>query len=125
MCNSARGMMFSLGCIQSRRCHNNMCPTGVATQKPERVVALNVKDKGPRVKNFHENTIESFLEVLGATGLENISDLDPSYIYKVVDRKQILHFDQIFEFLAPGQLINGPIPEDYRDSWEKANPNKF
>ena len=32
--NSARAMMFSLGCVQSRKCHENTCPTGVATQKP-------------------------------------------------------------------------------------------
>ncbi len=30
--NSARGMMFSFGCIQSRQCNKNTCPTGIATQ---------------------------------------------------------------------------------------------
>src|SRR5699024_9164260 len=34
--NSARGFMFSLGCIQSRSCHTNACPTGIATQDPIR-----------------------------------------------------------------------------------------
>jgi glutamate synthase domain-containing protein 2 len=34
MCNSARGMMFALGCIQALQCHANTCPTGVATQNP-------------------------------------------------------------------------------------------
>ena len=34
LCNSARGMMFALGCIQALECHNNTCPTGVATQDP-------------------------------------------------------------------------------------------
>ena len=33
-CNSARGFMFSLGCIQSLSCHTDRCPTGVTTQDP-------------------------------------------------------------------------------------------
>ena len=35
-CNSARGFMFALGCIQSQSCHTDRCPTGVATQDPSR-----------------------------------------------------------------------------------------
>ena len=35
-CNMARPFMFTVGCIQSLRCHTNKCPTGVATQDPER-----------------------------------------------------------------------------------------
>src|SRR5690606_35417480 len=31
VCNSARGMMLSLGCIQALECHKNTCPVGVAT----------------------------------------------------------------------------------------------
>ena len=34
--NAARTMMMALGCIQSRHCNTNMCPTGVATQDPAR-----------------------------------------------------------------------------------------
>ena len=28
-CNSARGFMFALGCIQAQHCHTGACPTGV------------------------------------------------------------------------------------------------
>jgi glutamate synthase domain-containing protein 2 len=35
-CNSARGFMFALGCIQSLSCHTDRCPTGVTTQDPSR-----------------------------------------------------------------------------------------
>jgi hypothetical protein len=31
-CNAARAFMFSLGCVQSMKCHTGECPTGVATQ---------------------------------------------------------------------------------------------
>ena len=44
-CNSARGFMFAIGCIQSRSCHTDHCPTGVATQDRLRQGALNPMDK--------------------------------------------------------------------------------
>ena len=34
-CNTARGFMFSVGCIQAQSCHTNRCPVGVTTQQPE------------------------------------------------------------------------------------------
>jgi glutamate synthase domain-containing protein 2 len=48
-CNSARGFMFALGCIQSQSCHTDRCPTGVATQDKQRQRALVVPDKTERV----------------------------------------------------------------------------
>src|SRR5262249_42669940 len=44
-CNSARGFMFALGCIQSQSCHTDRCPTGVSTQDRNRQRALVVADK--------------------------------------------------------------------------------
>ena len=50
-CNSARGFMFALGCIQAQTCHTGHCPTGVTTQDPKRQLALVVSDKSGRVRN--------------------------------------------------------------------------
>jgi glutamate synthase domain-containing protein 2 len=52
--NSARGFMFSIGCIQAQACHTNRCPVGVATQDPLRQRALDVNDKSERVVRFHK-----------------------------------------------------------------------
>ena len=38
-CNSARGFMFALGCIQAQTCHTGACPTGVTAQDPQRAKA--------------------------------------------------------------------------------------
>ncbi len=57
--NTARGFMFSLGCIQSLNCHNNTCPTGIATTDKGRQRGLVVSDKAERVYNFHRNTIKA------------------------------------------------------------------
>ncbi|MCB0406600.1 MAG: FMN-binding glutamate synthase family protein, partial [Bdellovibrionales bacterium] len=69
-CNSARAMMMALGCIQALLCNTNRCPTGIATQDPNLTVGLVVDDKKVRVANYHEETIKSFVEMLGASGLD-------------------------------------------------------
>jgi magnesium transporter len=48
-CNSARGFMFAVGCIQAQTCHTGNCPTGVSTQDPQRQQALVVPTKAERV----------------------------------------------------------------------------
>jgi glutamate synthase domain-containing protein 2 len=43
--NTARGFMFSLGCIQALRCHTNTCPTGITTHNPRCSAAWWSRDK--------------------------------------------------------------------------------
>ena len=49
---SARGFMFSLGCVQSMQCHKDTCPTGIATHSAYRQRGLVVEDKAERVKQY-------------------------------------------------------------------------
>ena len=49
---SARGFMFSLGCIQSLQCHKDTCPTGITTHNKRRQKGLVVSDKAERVKQY-------------------------------------------------------------------------
>jgi glutamate synthase domain-containing protein 2 len=76
MCNSARGFMFSLGCIQALRCNNNECPTGVATQNKMLMKGLVVTDKSERVFHFHKNTLHAANELLAAAGKNSFSEVD-------------------------------------------------
>ncbi len=62
-CNSARGFMFALGCIQAQQCHTDRCPTGVTTPDKVRQRALVVPDKAQRVYNFHRSTLSALSEV--------------------------------------------------------------
>jgi hypothetical protein len=82
ICNSARGFMFSLGCIQALRCNTNQCPTGVATQNPSLVKGLVVTDKSERVYNFHKHTIHAVKELVGASGHSHTSELKISDLVK-------------------------------------------
>src|SRR5207237_852529 len=68
-CNSARGFMFALGCIQSLSCHTDRCPTGVTTQDPSRNRALVVPHKVERVFNYHHATLHALTELPAAAGL--------------------------------------------------------
>jgi glutamate synthase domain-containing protein 2 len=87
ICNSARGMMLALGCIQSLRCNTNECPTGVATNNPRLVKGLVVSEKWKRVKNYHDNTVEEFLKLLAASGCTSLDQLNRSFIFKKVDKQ--------------------------------------
>ena len=49
---SARGFMFSLGCIQAMQCNKNTCPTGVTTHDPKLQRGLNPALKSERVANY-------------------------------------------------------------------------
>ena len=50
--NTARGFMFSLGCIQALRCYTNTCPAGIATHDRRLQRGLVIEDKATRVTNY-------------------------------------------------------------------------
>lgn len=78
LCNSARGFMFSLGCIQALRCNTNNCPVGVATQDKMLMKGLSVTDKFERVYHFHKNTLYAANELLAAAGKTSYKEVDVS-----------------------------------------------
>jgi len=125
-CASARGMMLSLGCIQALRCNSDRCPTGIATQNPDLAYGLNVADKTERVACFHHATIKGFLELLGAMGLKHPNELRPHHIFRRVDDLRVRNFEELYDFLEPGQLL-GPdgVPEDLRKAWHTADPDRW
>lgn len=53
--NSARGFMFSLGCIQALKCNKNTCPTGITTHNERLQRGLDPKDKKVKVANYCMN----------------------------------------------------------------------
>jgi glutamate synthase domain-containing protein 2 len=80
LCNSARGMMLALGCIQAYRCNTNTCPTGIATNKASLEAGLNVKDKGQRVFNYHQKTLQATADLLAAVGLRSPKEVALKHI---------------------------------------------
>ncbi|XZF14303.1 FMN-binding glutamate synthase family protein [Chitinophagaceae bacterium MMS25-I14] len=82
VCNSARGFLFSLGCIQALRCNTNECPTGVATQNKMLMKGLVVTDKKERVYHYHKNTIHAALELLAASGRSSLKEIGADMFMK-------------------------------------------
>ncbi len=105
-CNSARGFMFALGCVQSQSCHTDRCPTGVATQDEQRQKALHVPDKTARVAHFHENTMKALAQLIAAAGLTHPSELKPHHIVRRVSPNQVKLASALLPYLTPGELLD-------------------
>jgi len=128
-CNSARGFMFALGCIQSRSCHTDHCPTGVATQDPLRQRALVVTDKATRVRNFHHETVEALSEIVGAAGMRHPKEITPDHIMVRNAEGMALPLATSLPTLAHGVLIKedniAQLPEPFRSYWQGASAASF
>ena len=124
-CNSARGFMFSIGCIQAQACHTNRCPTGVATQDPVRQRALNVDDKSHRVARFHANTLRAVADMIGAAGLESPGRLHPKHFNIRQKSGETVAGDVAFPEWPFGGLLDGTAPAEHLDRWAKARADTF
>lgn len=124
-CNSARAMMMAIGCIQALECNKNSCPTGVATQDPDLVKGLVVDDKKVRVANFHKHTVESFVELIAAAGLDHPRKLNRHQITRRVFMNEVKTLEEIYPSVPAGSMLNGSMPDRYKMSFEAANADKF
>ncbi|MFF5026041.1 FMN-binding glutamate synthase family protein [Streptomyces collinus] len=122
--NAARAMMFAVGCIQAQRCHTNTCPTGVTTQDPRRARALDVRDKAPRVQRFQEATVASALQIMASMGVTDPAELRPHMLRRRIDPITERSYEELYEWLEPGQLLAGP-PAAWAADWKAADPDRF
>ncbi|MFD2580504.1 glutamate synthase-related protein [Novosphingobium colocasiae] len=100
--------MFSLGCVQSMKCHTGDCPTGVATQVGWRQKGLVVDDKAERVARFQKETLKALREIVVAMGYDSPWDLTQHDIYQRIDSARAGAIDEVYRFLKPGELLQAP-----------------
>ncbi|MES1956338.1 FMN-binding glutamate synthase family protein [Salinisphaera hydrothermalis] len=124
-CNAARPFMFALGCVQSQRCHTNHCPTSVATQDPWRQRALDVPGKAERVYHYHCNTLRVLAGIVAAAGLDHPGQLQPRHIYRRVDANKALPLDALYDFVAPGALLDGTADPSLITGWRSVSAQRF
>jgi len=126
-CNAGRGFMFALGCIQSLSCHNDRCPTGIATQNPHRWRHLDVADKAVRVQQYHDNTLKALRDLLAAAGLNHPDQLGPEHVVRRVSPVEIRSLASLYRYLEPGELLSGGLPDHavFRDFWPDARSDSF
>ncbi|MBC7625215.1 MAG: FMN-binding glutamate synthase family protein, partial [Aeromicrobium sp.] len=125
-CNSARGFMFSLGCLQAQTCHTGHCPTGVTTQDPTRMRALVVPDKAERVFQYHQNTLKALKELLAAAGLTHPRDLGPEHVIQRVSSNEVRSLAALHTWTKPGELLSA-IPESavFKVFWAVSRADSF
>ena len=128
--NAARTMMMAIGCIQSRHCNTNLCPTGVATQDPARAKAIDVEDKSERVKNFHHNTLHSFFELVGSMGIDDPAKLVPQMIKKRSPYGTQMSLGSLVAQLKPNDLLatndeRGELDESWQYWWQASSAEQF
>jgi glutamate synthase domain-containing protein 2 len=124
-CNSARGFMFALGCIQSQSCHTDRCPTGVSTQDRVRQRALVVADKFERVYNFQRATVEALAELVAAAGLNHPTEFAPAHFSRRVSADVVKSFAELYPPLEPGELLAGSGDKRYEVAWSMASAKEF
>jgi glutamate synthase domain-containing protein 2 len=123
--NSARAFMMAIGCIQSLSCHNNQCPTGIATQDKLRQRSLNVKSKASRVRNYHNNTIHALREVLSASGISGPADLRHIHFNMRDGDGYARGAEENGPWLKDGELLAGTEHATYARSWARARSDTF
>ncbi|WP_282146241.1 FMN-binding glutamate synthase family protein [Alteromonas stellipolaris] len=125
ICNSARGMMLALGCVQSLSCNTNKCPTGVATQDPKLAKGLDVTDKSERVYRFHKKTLHALMDMLSSTGHVSTTELNRTHIFRRINQASIARYDEIFPLVKTGTLLGDDIPERFKLHVKEANSDSF
>jgi glutamate synthase domain-containing protein 2 len=126
ICNSARGMMFALGCIQALECHSNTCPTGVATQDKDLMKGLVPQEKSVRVARYQHETVKSAMELMASAGIDHPDGVTRDVVSTRVERNVTESFAQTFPELENGCLLNeNTVPKEFLYFWKKASVEKF
>jgi glutamate synthase domain-containing protein 2 len=124
-CNSARGFMFALGCIQSLSCHTDTCPTGVATQDAWRGRAIHVPDKIERVANFHRATLHVLAELTAAAGLDHPNQFTLDHFRRRMAESGVASFADLYPALGEGELLRGARDARLAALWDEARADRF
>lgn len=126
MCNSARGMMMALGCVQSLICHTNECPTGIATQNPGLASGLVVGDKAARIARFHKETVHATFDLVSSAGLSNPNKLNRSHIFRRTSQMEVKRYDEIYLNLRAGCLLQQSCrPDLFVQEMEESSAESF
>ena len=126
-CNSGRGFMMALGCIQAQVCHTGHCPTGITTQDPLRERALVVADKAPRVAQYHANTLHALKELLQAAGLMHPDQLYTHHIVRRIDATRVRLLSAMMPTMRFGAILDDLEHQHniYRLYWPLADAHSF
>ena len=125
-CNSARGFMFALGCIQSQSCHTDRCPTGVSTQDrvaPARAGGARTRPSASTISTApRSNRLPSWSAPRGSIIRRN----SRRRIFRgACRRSEVQSFAELYPPLKPGELLAGTADKRYQTPWDMASAEEF
>ena len=123
--NAARAFMFSLGCVQSLKCHTDECPTGVATQDAGRQRGLVVEDKAERVRRFQASTVSALWDISCAMGLDDPWQIRPHHLHERLNSARSDSIDRIYSFYPRSILLDDPQSVASARYWAMARADSF
>lgn len=125
ICNSARGMMLALGCIQSLECNTNKCPVGVTTQNPALSKGIVVTEKSERVLHFQKETVRAAMELIASAGMNYPSQLNRTHILRRVSQSEIKRYDQVFPYPTANCFLSAQYPKQYAPALMESSADSF
>lgn len=108
----AREAMFAIGCIQAQRCHDDRCPTGVATQNPWLTRGLDVPLKSERAANYLRAWRREMLKLAEACGVVHPALLDPDDVEILLGNRAATPLREVAGYERGWAL---PSPEQQED----------
>lgn len=98
---SARGFMFSLGCIQALKCNKNTCPTGITTHDPRFQKGLVVEDKFKRVELYAREIIHEVEMIAHSVGVSEPRQLRRRHVRIVQANGRSVPMNEILPSYSP------------------------
>lgn len=96
--NSARGFMFSLGCIQALQCNKDTCPTGITTHNAKLQQGLDPADKSERVANYHKYIQYGVGLLAHSCGVKHARKLERRHIRIIQDNGLSVALDELYPY---------------------------
>ncbi|MEE4381732.1 MAG: FMN-binding glutamate synthase family protein [Pseudomonadales bacterium] len=104
-CVTARGFMFSIGCIQALQCNRNTCPTGVTTHDPRLQRGLVPADKAQRARHYHANLVREVEIIAHACGVADPRDLRRHHVRVMTDSGKSMPLSVLYPDAEPVRLL--------------------
>jgi glutamate synthase domain-containing protein 2 len=101
---SARGFMFSLGCIQSLQCHLDTCPTGITTHNKRFQKGLVVHDKAERVAKYAHWVNHEINVIAHSCGLKNAGEFTRKHVRILQKPGHSISLEQLYPEVTASPL---------------------
>ena len=100
---SARGFMFSIGCIQALKCNKNTCPTGITTHNKRLQKGLDPKNKATKVANYVHNMNHAVEVIAHSCGVSEPRELNRNHVRIVQNNGRSIPMSELY----PSQHLGG------------------